>query len=306
MANYSTLHASDVSRLESLYGFPLSSPVPLEGGMATSSFTAQAAGAPVVISILDNQDAAGAIRLARTVEHMARHGVPTGAVVPRADGELLATVGGKPVLIKRFIPGRTVKPLPDDLVPAAAELLGRIHNTPADGLEMPVGIRRLTSELRDILGTFPDQGHADWVRRRLRRLDAYFPPTGDPRRDRWALIHGDLTPSNIVVADDSRLYAIDWETVTFDDPMLDCGMSVLNMCVTDNRIDLHRLELFADGYRRSGREFEDDRIRPSVEYAAVIVSFHRYRRHHIRFPNPARAGYYRLMVDFVESEFPEH
>ncbi|WP_305783965.1 phosphotransferase [Symbioplanes lichenis] len=276
----------------------------LEGGMATSSFIATTPAGRIVVSILDNQDDEAALRLARTVDHMGQHGVPTGRVIPRADGRLLSRVDGKCVLVKEFVPGRTLRRLPDATLITAAGLLGRIHGVATGGLEVPVGLRRLSPQLRNLLADFPDQTHARWIRGRLARLDPYFPADGGPRRAAWTVIHGDFTPSNIVVTDDDRLFAIDWETVTVDDPMLDCGMSVLNMCVTEGRLDSARLRLFAEGYRSSGRRFEDDWIRPAVEYAAVIVSFHRYRRHHMRFPNPARFDYFRIMVDFVEREFP--
>lgn len=302
MATYSTLRAQDVAVLEEEYGIPLSGLELLAGGMATSSYTARSGDRTVVISILDNQDDAAALRLACTVDHMWRHGVPTGAVVPMRDGGLLGRAGGKRVLIKEFLPGDTLRAFPEGLLPTAGTLLGRIHSTKRDGLDVPVGLRRLSPQLREILADFPDQAHAGWIRHRLERLDAWFPPEDDPRRPRWTLIHGDFTPSNLVV-EDGRLSAIDWETVTIDDPMLDCGMSALNMCVTDGHLDPVRIRRFAEGYRASGREFEDDWIRPAVEYAAVIVSFHRYRRHHIRFPNPARKDYFRIMVDFVEREF---
>jgi homoserine kinase type II len=304
LANYSTLEPSDVTQLEEMYGFEMAPLIPLAGGMATSSFTTETARGRLVVSILDNQDEAGALRLAEITEHMWRQNVPTCEVVRRLDGALISAVRGKSVLVKRFLPGETRGQLPDELLPAAAEMLGRIHSTGAPRLDIPVGLRRLSPALRQIIGDFPNREHALWLRQRLRHLDRFFPPENDPRRSRWTLIHGDFTPSNIVVCGE-KMWTIDWETVTIDDPMLDCGMSVMNMCVADDHLSPRRLKLFAEGYRRSGLPFEDDRIRPSVEYAAVIVAFHRYRRHNIRFPNPERKDYYRLMVDFVEQEFPQ-
>ena len=306
MANYTTLGPSDVTQLEEMYGFEMGPLIPLAGGMATSSFIAETARGKLVVSILDNQDEAAAQRLAKITEHMWRQNVPTCEVVHRLDGALIAAVRGKSVIVKRFLPGDTRGQIPDELLPAAAEMLGRIHSTDPDGLDVPVALRRLSPTLRQILDDFPNQEHARWIRHRLNRLDHLFPPEDDPRRDHWTLIHGDFTPSNIVISENGeKMWTIDWETVTIDDPMLDCGMSAMNMCVVDNHLSPQRLKLFADGYRRSGRPFEDDRIRPSVEYAGVIVAFHRYRRHNIRFPNPERKDYYRLMVEFVEQEFPE-
>lgn len=306
MATYSTLGPSEIATLEEMYGFAIGSLAPLDGGMATSSFTAATVRGELVVSVLDNQDAVAALRLAQITDRMWRENVPTCEVVRRLDGGLLSVVGGKSVLVKQFLAGDARDQIPDELLPAAAQMLGRIHSIDHAGMDVPVGLRRLSPALRQVIDDFPNLEHAAWLRRRLSRLDPYFPPSRDPRRDRWTLIHGDFTPTNIVVSDDrQRMWTIDWETVTIDDPMLDCGMSVMNMCVAGNRLDSRRLDLFADGYSRSGRSFEYDRIRVSVEYAAVIVAFHRYRRHNIRFPNPERKDYYRRMVEFVEQEFPE-
>jgi len=309
VANYTVLEQPDVSGLEAAYGLAIGSMVPLDGGMATSSYIAETDQGTMVVSVLDNQDDTAALRLAQTNDFMWSHHIPTCEVLRRLDGELISPVRGKSVMVKRFLPGETRDNLSDELLPRATQMLGMIHNLSPENLEVPIGLRHLSLSLRDIIGTFPNTEHVRWLRHRLARLDDFFPPEDDPRRDRWTLIHGDFTPSNIVISegqdDDSALYAIDWETVTIDDPMLDCGMSAMNMCVIDGRLSPQRLKLFGEGYRRSGRVFEEDRIRVSVEYAAVIVAFHRYRRHNIRFPNPARKDYYKQMVEFVEREFPE-
>ncbi|MFC7220367.1 hypothetical protein ACFQLX_19685 [Streptomyces polyrhachis] len=38
-----------------------------------------------------------------------------------------------------------------------------------------------------------------------------------------------------------------------------------------------------------------------IEHAALIIAFHRYYRHSVRFPDPARSAYHLEMVRFVES-----
>jgi homoserine kinase type II len=201
--------------------------------------------------------------------------------------------------------GEVHRRIPDDLLSAAAELLGRIHDVDARELDVPIGLRRLSAMHRDMLLDFPNQDHAEWVRARLERVDRYFPPVDDPRRGRWSAIHGDFSATNVVVGPEREISVIDWETATIDDPMLDCGMSGLSMFVSDGRVDHDRLHLFVDGYEKSGRTVDHEMLMAGVEYAAVIVAFHRYRRHNIRFPNAARKDYYRQMVDFVEQEFPD-
>lgn len=303
MADYSTLNESDLAAIERSYGFEISSWTPIDGGMANSSFRAETSVGPLVISILDNADETLARRLASTTAFMHRMGVPTCEVVSRLDGDWIHLAEDKLILIKRWIDGATHKVVPHGMLAGAGRLLRRIHETDPQDLDVPVGSRRLSVVHRRMLQDFPNQEHAEWVRDRLRKIDEYFPPVEDPRRVLWTTVHGDLIGPNIVTAPDGKLYAIDWETATIDDPMLDIGMSAMNMCVVGNVLNHARLQLFLDGYGQCGRSVNMELVRPGIEYAAVIVAFHRYRRHNIRFPNAARSDYYRLMVDFVEQEF---
>ena len=299
MATYSRLEELDLDAFQDAYGLRIEDWTPIAGGMANSSFRVAASGEEFVVSILDNQDDQAAERLAAANIAMGKSGIPTSTVVPRRNGDHIFYNSGKRVLVRQWLPGVTHKKLPQHLLRAAGELLGKIHDVPQEGLDVPLGNRRLSAALVDVLEDFPDQQHAEWIRRRLVKLQALF-PSNDSHR--WTAVHGDFIGANIV-EDAGQLFAIDWETLTIDEPMLDVGMSLLNMCVEGTSFDDARASLFLEGYRRSGRSIAETLIRPGVEYAAVILAFHRYRRHHIRFPNPARHDYYRIMVDFVEHEF---
>jgi homoserine kinase type II len=58
-----------------------------------------------------------------------------------------------------------------------------------------------------------------------------------------------------------------------------------------------------EGYSRLRPLTAEDLAELPVEitHAAVIIAFHRYHRHNVRFPNPERALYHQQMVAFVES-----
>jgi len=303
VANYSTLADLDLAEMERSYGFHIRSSLPVAGGMANSSFQADTSAGMLVISILDNHNEMLARRLAHTTEFMHEQGVPTSEIVPRLDGDRIHITRGKYVLVKRWLNGETTRVVSRRTLPAAGRLLATIHAVVPTGLDVPVGSRRLSAVHREMLEDFPNQQHAAWVRDRLCRIDEYFPPLGDQRRSQWTTVHGDLNGPNIVLSPDGSLFAIDWETATVDDPTLDMGMSALDMCVTDGALDRSRLELFAHGYQQVGRTIDEELLIRAVEYASVIVAFHRYRRHNIRFPNPEKRDYYQVMVNFAEREF---
>jgi hypothetical protein len=258
--------------------------------MANSSFLAEAPGGMVVISILDNQDGAAALRLAETNLHMRRHGIPTSEVILRADGQPISTLRGKPVLLRWWLAGRTYDVVPDELVPAAARLLGRIHGVDPTGLDIPVGTRRLGPAHRVMLDEFPDQDHAGWIRRRLRRLDGFFPPVDDARRGAWTTLHGDFNGPNIVVGPSGDLWVIDWETTTIDDPALDCGMSMISICRDGNRLSGRRVQNCAAS--TSGGSIQKSTISTSQRKSPCATHPARsVRAARSRPPSPDRAAF---------------
>jgi homoserine kinase type II len=125
-----------------------------------------------------------------------------------------------------MIPGEVVEPLPEGHLPAAGELLAKLHNCPPTGLDLPVATRRLNAAQRAVVKDFPDRAFADWITRQLdtiTRREATHQRTPVPA-------HGDLFADNIIVQPTGDLSVIDWETVSLDDPLLDVGMAAVGLC----------------------------------------------------------------------------
>jgi homoserine kinase type II len=304
VANYSAIDEAARIQLAHAYGADFIALTPLPDGMANSSFRCETDRGPMVVSVLDNHDQLSATRLVRTSEWMRAHGIPTNEIVRRLDGGLLSTLGDTPVVVRRWLPGSTANELAVDRLSEAGRLLAQIHRCRPDALDVPWGNRRLSAPLRALLDEFPDQAHAAWIRRRLAKLDQHFPLADDPRRPLWVPVHGDFHPTNLVVSGDGGLSVVDWETAAIDEPMLDLGLAVLGLCRAGDRLDPGRLREFLDGYVRAGAPLCSVLLGPATEYAAVILSFHRYRRHHMRYPNDAQRAYFREMVSFVEHTYP--
>jgi homoserine kinase type II len=302
VATYTALDDLDLPVLAARYG--LREPVvqPMKGGAANSSFRVDTPhnGRAYVLSALDNHDAASARHLAAVTRGVAAFGLPTAQVVANQDGEDVTVVGNRPFLLKDLIAGEVMDPLPSALLPAAGELLAALHGFAPESLNLPMGTRRLSPGHRAAAASFPDREFAAWLDGHLAEVDRH---ERDHRR-RPTAIHGDLFADNIIVRPGRRLSVIDWETASLDDPLLDLGMAAVGLCQdVAGRLSRDRLELLVEGYTRARPLSAEDRRELPVEitHAAVIIAFHRYHRHHVRFPDPERAGYHRRMVDFVQS-----
>ncbi|MFG1806168.1 phosphotransferase [Streptomyces sp. NPDC049040] len=302
MATYTALGDLDLPALAAWYGLREPAVRPMKGGAANSSFRLDTPhdGRAYVLSALDNHDEASARHLAGMTRGFARLGLPTAQVVANRDGDDVTVVRGRPFLLKELIAGEVEDPLPRALLGAAGELLATLHGFSPGSLDLPVGTRRLSSEHRAAAAAFPDRDFAGWLNGQLAEVGRH---EAAHRRTPTA-IHGDLFADNLIVRPDGQLSIIDWETASLDDPLLDLGMAAVGLCQdADGHLAADRLGLLVEGYADVRPLSAEDRAELPVEiaHAATIIAFHRYHRHNVRFPDPARATYYRRMVDFMES-----
>ncbi|MET8631688.1 phosphotransferase [Streptomyces sp. NPDC007148] len=303
MAHYTTADQIDPKAVAERYALTNPSIASLSGGAANSSFRLSADQGQYVLTALDNHDEHTAFALARHTQALHQLGLPTSKIVPAADGSLVAPIDDRLLILKEWIPGGIQQPLPLALLPEAGEFLARLHTLPlqTEGLEdVPVGARRLSTEHLATIPSFTDQKFAAWLTDRLERIRAA--EADDGRKPR--LIHGDLFDDNIVVRDDGHLSVLDWETISLDDPLLDLGMAAVGLVQDDTGLlSDERLEALLWGYEKTRPlTIQDRHVLPlEIEHAALIIGFHRYYRHNVRFPNPKRESYHQAMVTFAES-----
>lgn len=302
MAHYTTLDQVDLPAVAKHYGISRPSLTPLAGGAANSSFHLASDAGDFVLTILDNHDLPSAQRLAAHTQALFRLGVPTTEVVPAADGALVMSLGSRPVILKRWIEGEVRELLPLGLLPEAGGILAQLHALAPEspGLDdIPVGTRRLSESQTALIPQFDDKVFAAWLTERLERVRAA--EEGNERRR--TITHGDLFADNVIVRKDGRLSALDWETVSLDDPLLDLGMAALGLAQEDGALVQDRVRALVDGYQQIAPLTQQDvaALPVEIEHAALIIGFHRYYRHNVRFPNPSKRTFHTQMVKFVDS-----
>jgi homoserine kinase type II len=302
VAKYTRLDQIDLPAVARSYGLDRPRLEPLSGGAANSSFKLTSISGMYVLTILDNHDLPSARRLAAHTRAVFRLGVPTTEVVPAADGALTTQLDGRPVVLKKWVEGEVRQPLPVSLLPEAGRILARLHtlSPQSPGLDgIPVGTRRLSDHHRSLIPQFADVDFAAWLTDRLDRIRS-----AETKSDRLGtVVHGDLFDDNIIVGEDGSLTILDWETISLDDPLLDLGMAAVGLAQEGGVLVPERLDALVTGYRRIAPLTEADAaaLPMEIEHAALIIAFHRYYRHNIRFPDPVRSTYHTEMIKFVES-----
>lgn len=117
------------------------------------------------------------------------------------------------------------------------------------------------------------------------------------------MTHGDLFDDNIIVRTDGRLTVLDWETISLDDPLLDLGMAAVGLAQEAGELAPERVKALVAGYDQVAPLSEEDvaALPGEIGHAALIIAFHRYYRHNVRFPDPSKSTYHTEMIRFVES-----
>jgi homoserine kinase type II len=303
VAQYTTADQINLPAVAERYALSNPSLAPLSGGAANSSFRLNADQGEYVLTALDNHDERTATALARHTQALHRLGLPTSKIIPATDSSLVTPVDDRLVVLKEWISGSIEQPLSTALLSEAGEFLAMLHALPpqAEGLEdVPVAARRLSAEHLAAIPGFTDQKFAAWLTDRLERIrEAEADTRREPR-----LVHGDLFDDNIVVRDDGHLSVLDWETISLDDPLLDLGMAAVGLAQDEaGLLSRERLDALLCGYEKTRPLTRAERtaLPLEIEHAALIIGFHRYYRHNVRFPNTERATYYLKMVRFAES-----
>jgi len=302
VAEYTTLDEIDLPSVARAYRLDRPRLSPLKGGAANSSFRLSDEHGDFVLTILDNHDEISAERLAEHTRALFVLGVPTTEVIPTVDGGLVADMRGRPLIVKRWVEGEVKDPLPHSLLPEAGRILARFHALPSEapGLEdVPVGTRRLSRDHVAAITDFPDTGFAAWLTDRLARIRV----AEENNKRRSTVVHGDLFADNIIVCPNEQLTVLDWETISLDDPLLDLGMAAVGLAEVDRALVPNRLKALVSGYQEITPLADRDlaALPLEIEHAALIIAFHRYYRHNIRFRDPAKSDLYTGMIEFVES-----
>ncbi|WP_433215034.1 phosphotransferase [Microtetraspora malaysiensis] len=307
MATYTTLDQLDLFAVRDSYALGPFQAREIVGGDVNSSFRLRCEdGAEYTLTIVENRKPGKAITVASHTRTLSTLGIPTTEVVPDRNGDLAPDVGGRKLILKRWIHGTVYDVLPQRLLEAAGAFLGGLHSTvPLEALDPPAvqGARRLSAADVASLDGAGDAGFVDWLKSGV--------ADGGESAARGACVvcHGDLFPDNIIERPDGSLVVIDWETLSLDDPLFDVGMAVVGLTprAADGRIDPGRLAPLLSGYARVRPSVigELARLPGFIKAAAAEIGFHRYHRY-LAHPMPgSRSAAYLDMVDCADSATDE-
>lgn len=295
MAEYSSVTLTDATEILASYDLDPTAIELLTGGMANTSYVVHTVNGLFVMTVLDNHDLVSAESLVRLIDFLTTAGLATPTALHTRNSDGVVSWCGKPVIVKPYIVGKPLDILPEKLLPAVGRLLASIHSVPQPPNLSPEG-RHLPRDWQEVLARCPCPPLHDELLSASKALDA----------KEWknlprGFVHGDLFGDNLLLTDSDKLVILDWETATIEPFVLDIGICAVAFCRTNGRFDKEGFVKLLTGYeerRPLGRE-EQLLLLVAVRYANAMLAYHRYVRHNIRYPDPAKADLYQELLDFA-------
>jgi homoserine kinase type II len=286
-----TLSPLEITEIAAAYAVvPLSSSK-VTAGMTNSTYLLSTADAQYILTALDGHTPSSAAELADLMSQLYLYHPDVPTIVLTSDGELLLTRNGHCFMMKNYVTGTHPDPKSQADCYAVGAALAHAHEV-YEPLKALSRRRSLPGNYVEFLAPCDDRSFTDWLHRAHQDYELAAPglPIG--------LIHGDLFPDNILLGKDGRIHILDWETAGVEALVLD-----LALCVTGFMLAgaADASDIIA-GYesRRPLLQIEREIFSVCFEYACAILSYHRYVRHHIIWPDPATANLYKDLQHWCE------
>jgi homoserine kinase type II len=220
--------------------------------------------------------------MASLLQWLSSNHFPTSSIFKTAAGNAVTEYAGKPVVIKKWIPGEVHKNFSDEQLRQTGKAMAELHKFPAPGYLSdihPYGRQIFLTDIKKGI----DTTYENWLEERIQFLKINL-PKNLPR----GLVHGDIYFDNVLFENDELKAIIDFKDVSEYYLVFELGMGSLGLCRSEYTIDLSKVKALVEGYEqvRSLETSEKESLKVFIEFAAISTSWWRYWKYNIQSPTP--------------------
>lgn len=293
MAVYTELTAADLKQIAGIFSLPeITSISNFSGGQENSNYHLIAGGLEYVLTLCENKTPAEAQTLVNILRHLEAHGFQTTRIIPTQDGATQATLYGKPLLLKSYLPGTVINPLPLTVMEPLGRAMARLHQVAVPDF-LPTQLAYGRETFSPMLQNF-GQPHPflDW----LEMIETYLRddlPVDLPR----ALIHADIFADNVILTPDHSPIIMDFEEATNYYRVFDLGMAIVGTCYPGGQLNALARKDLLSGYNSVTplMEAEVKAIIPATIYAAAAMASWRFWQFNVVQPEVGKREHYRAL-----------
>ena len=290
MVNHTHLTESDIAAIAANYLLEISHFQPINGGDENSSFLLNAHQGDYVLTFCEKKSFTEVEHMALLLDHLAAHAYFTNQVIPAQDGSFVSFYQDKPVILKKWIHGETLRDTKQKDYRSIGRAIAELHKIPAPKFlprDHPYGLRSMRTSLDHQV----DLEYENWLVDILSYLQGDY-PAGLPR----ALIHGDLFDDNIIYQQGAFQAIIDFGDACNYYRVYDLGSVLFGACMEDGKLAYERAREVLRGYQEVSALQTDERVTVQffAVYAGAAISAWHYLNSFIRRPVDSRNDKYKL------------
>ncbi len=297
MAKYSKLTDEELDLLLEQYDLGLVLQIlPIEGGQANSSLKISTAKGDFTLSICDEKNGEEIQSLTAILDNLEEQNFPTTRLVKTKTGGRFVLHNSKPVYIKKFLQGNTIKELTPKMIQQVGHSMTYLHSLEPPAFlhsSFPYGIDAFESLLRQSI----NHQYLDW----LAEKESYLELAIDPDMSK-GFIHGDIFWDNLLFKDGLLVAILDFEEACHFYKLFDIGMAAVGCCSSKGCFNISQITELLVGYNEVAAltPHEKSQLTVFIEYAAVAASFWRFRQYNIRYPNPEKVESYKELSSLAD------
>jgi len=296
MATYTQIDRNELSEILNPYQLKVVDFKPIARGNTNSNYFLRAENGEYMLTIIEERSSEEILQLVLLLQWLKQYDFHTSEVYFATDGRSVTDYAGKPILLKKWLPGAVIEVLSEDQLVQVGKEMAKLHQIPAPHYlptSHPYGHQTFSA----VIGKEIDPHYEDWLQNRLDYFEKEFPknlPTG--------LVHGDIFSDNVLFEQQILKAIIDFEEACHYILVFDIAMGILGLCQVESKIDLGRAYQVLDGYQqiRTLEESEKQFLAFFIEYAAAATSCWRFRKYHIHSPSPHLSNKHRDMMQIAQ------
>lgn len=303
MAVYTELTPTDLKEVATIFGLAeISSVQSFAGGQQNSNYHLRAGGQEYVLTLCENKTAAEVQILIDTLRHLEVHGFSTTRIIPTRNGLMQTEIHGQPLLLKSFLSGQVIDPLPLETMYPLGQAMARLHQVPAPGFlpnQLDYGRETFGPMLQKFGRPHP---FLDWLNMIEDHLQNHF-PQDLPR----ALIHADIFADNVILTPDQGPVIMDFEEAANYYRIFDLGMAIVGTCYPEGELNSRSREELLRGYKSviSLSDVEVKSLTSATIYAAAAMASWRFWHFNVVQPGAGKQEHYRALQKIADDLLAE-
>lgn len=303
MAQYTSLTRHEIEAILSNFAIDkINSFHVLPGGSENTNYSISTEKGKYVLTISELKSVKKAKELAHLLEHLEKHHFQTSKIIHNKNNESVTLWKGRPLMIKKFIDGKTLEDLPVHLIELVGRELGKLHKIEAPEYlpkQVNYGKEQFVNVKKYAANSFFDI----WLKEKLKYVSPYF--SSDLPK---AFVHTDVFCDNVIISEnESSVVIMDFEDAVYYYRIFDIGMMIIGICGEGKTVNLEKVRYILKGYIQEIQllEIELNALQAFTVYAGAAMTFWRHMNFNYTKPDSKLSNHYlalKVLTDSVEKQ----